>query len=336
MINKLIIAFLLVSNAVFGQRPGSQLSDTLNLIEFVDKHFIDHDIDNYSLRLFTNYKSKSFRIRSGDYMASYTPNNRYGLGVGFANSKLLIDIAFNIKGNEDEVTKRFDMQGTTFVGKKNYLNFYLQTYKGFTVKNNFGAPSVFRDDIKSITVGFNTLHTFSDIEYSYGMLKAGLYRLDKKVYIKGGVGGFCFYDYFSAEGNVLPENSDVYFNEDARIKRYNSGSIGVLGGVLSIIKLTDNMLFACNIMPGVGGVYKHETLENNDSKTSGDFLLKTDYTMALGYNSSRFYISLIYGGGVYVSDLGNDNHYAFNLTKAKFAIGYKLSRTTKSSKSTQY
>ncbi|OEI80245.1 hypothetical protein BKP44_11880 [Formosa algae] len=299
--------------------------DSLKIIQLADKLFIDHDINNYSFRLFTNYKYKQFSIRNEtDFRARFIPNNKFGIGFGVASSKLLIDIAFNVKTNTDDITHRFDMQGTSIIGKKNYVNFYVQTYRGFNVKNNFDEPFVFRDDIRSVTVGFNYLRTIPDIEFSYSMLKAGIDKLDRPVYITGGFGAFGFYDYFSGRGNVLSDISEDYFNEQAHVKRYNSSAIGVLGGLMSVFRLPGDFTASCNIMPGIGLMYKHVMLEYGDYKPSNPVLLKLDYTFAVGYNVQRYYISLIYGGGVYSTDLDFDNNYRFNLTKAKLAIGYKL------------
>ncbi|MBU2951947.1 DUF4421 domain-containing protein [Tamlana agarivorans] len=325
MFKKIIVLLLLTSSTVSAQAPILKELDSLNFVELVDKLFIDHNIENYSLRLFTNYKSKQFRISNNDFRSRYVPNNRYGVGLGFASSKILIDIAFNIKGNKEEVTNRFDLQGTTILGKKNYINFYFQTYKGFSVKNNYGAQKVFRDDIKSFTVGVNALHTVPEIEFSYSMLKAGLSQLDKKFYITGGYGAFLFYDYFSAEDDVLVDSAKLLFNEQAHIKRYNSTAVGILGGVLSVFRLPKDITLSCNLMPGIGGVYKEVTLMDGSYKPKNHLLLKLDYSFAVGYNVDRYYLSIIYGGGLYSTDLGYDNNYAFNLTKAKIAFGYKLS-----------
>ena len=303
--------------------------DSLNILELVDKRFVDHDLDNYSLRVFANYKVKGFVIRNDDFKSRYVPNNRFGIGLGFASSKVLIDIAFNVKTKHEDVTKRFDMQGTTIRGKKNYVNFFVQTYKGFNIKNNFDQPQVFRDDIKSVTIGVNTLRTIPDIEFSYSMLKAGLDNVNRKLYVTGGFGAFCFFDYFSADNDILADNADMFFNEQAHIKRYNSAAVGVLGGLLSVFSLLENINVSCNVMPGIGLIYKHVTLADDTYKPSNHLLFKVDYSLALGYNMERYYVNLIYGGGFYSTDLGYNNKYGFNLTKAKLAIGYKLGRGRK-------
>jgi len=325
----LVIIALIISDTACSQifKKSESLkkeNDSLTIIQLADSLFIDHNIKNYSLRVFTNYKVKQFRIRDNDSRSRYVPNNRYGLGFGFASSKVLIDIAFNVKADKENVTNRFDGQGTIIVGKNHYVNGYLQSYKGFNVRNNFNEPNVFRDDIKSITVGFNYLYTLSEIEFSYSLLKAGLTKRNKNVYITGGFGFFGLYDYFSANGNILPENGDIYYNEQAEIKRYNSIAVGVLGGFLSVFMLPNNFIASCNIMPGIGLMSKKVTLQDDSYKPSKPILYKLDIQFAIGYQVERYYINLIYGTDIYGTDLNFGNKYAFNLTKAKLAFGYRL------------
>ncbi|WP_250434524.1 DUF4421 family protein [Hanstruepera flava] len=324
MIHRIILLFAVSFISISGHSQIKKDKDSLNLIDVVDSLFIDHDIRNYSLRLFSNYKVKQFRLKNGDTKSRYVPNNRYGLGFGFASSKVLIDIAFNIKTANKEATNRFDAQGTIIVGKHHYANGFIQSYKGFNVKNNFGQPTVFRDDIKSITVGFNYLYTLSEIEFSYSLLKAGLAKRNKNVYITGGLGVFGVYDYFSSNDDILPPNGELYYNEKAEIKRYNSVAVGVLAGFLSVFMLPKNFVATCNIMPGVALMNKSVTLEDESYKPSKPMLYKLDFTLALGYNVKRYYINLIYGAETYSTQLGFDNRYSFYLSKAKLAFGYKL------------
>jgi hypothetical protein len=325
----LLIFLFIVSTSVHSQilkETDSLVQDnkSLNVIEIVDSLFIDHNIKNYSLRLFLNYKVKKFSIRNEDSRLKYLPNNKYGVGFGFASSKILIDIAFNLKTNKENVTNRFDAQGTLIVGKHHYVNGFLQTYKGFNIQNDFNEPSVFREDIKSVTVGFNYLFTLSEIEFSYSLLKAGLAKRHKNTFITGGLGFFGVYDYFSADNDIMPENGEMYFNEQAQIEHYNSAAIGVLGGFLSVFMLPKNFIASCNIMTGIALMNKKVDVQGDDYRPSNPMLYKLDYTLALGYNSSSYYITIIYADGFYATSLDYGNKYNFNLSKAKLAFGYKL------------
>jgi hypothetical protein len=318
----LLIVFLLVSFS--SQSQIEKKRDSVSFFQKIDSLFIDHDLSNYSVRLFSNYKVKQFRIINDNYKSRYFPNNRYGVGFGVANKKLLIDIAFNVKSDKENVTDRFDGQGSLIIGKHNFVNFYLQTYKGFNIKNNFNEPDVFRTDIKSWTIGLNYLYTFSEIEFSFSLLKAGLAKRNKNVYITGGLGTFLVFDYFTADDNILTENAEMYFNEEAEIEKYSGRAVGVLGGFLSVFMLPKNFIASCNIMPGVALMNKKVTLKDGSYRPSNPLLYKLDFSVALGYHVKRYYINLIYGTGIYSTNLDFDNKYLFNLSKAKLAIGYKL------------
>jgi len=103
--------------------PGGALIDSL---------FIDHELANYSARVFVNHKSQRFSFRDGDEKLTYIPNNQNGVGVGFASSKLLIEIAFNIKPKGEEPTERFNFN-VSFKLRNHLFDFYYQRYKGFNV-----------------------------------------------------------------------------------------------------------------------------------------------------------------------------------------------------------
>ena len=308
----------------FSVRAQTEKKAPLSFFEIVDSLFIDHDLRNYSARVFSNYKVKRFRLVNDHFKMQYVPKNRYGLGVGIANSKILIDVAFNIKSGQQEVTKRFDAQGSLVLKNQHYFNGYLQLYKGFNTKNNYGDPSLFRRDIKSKTIGFNYLYTFSEIEFSYSLLKAGLSKTNKNVYITGGIGTFAVFDYFSADGSVLPENGLLYFNEKANIKRYNGRAVGLLTGLLSAFILPKNLIATCNIMPGIAVINENVILQEGNYRPSKPMLYKLDVSLALSYNVERYYINLMYDTGIYSTQLGGDNKYLFNLSMAKLAFGYKL------------
>lgn len=296
-------------------------------LEDLDSLLIDRDIENYSIRVFTNYKVNKFSIRDDDSKVKYVPNNRYGLGFGFANKKVIVDIAFNIKNPNKEETKRFDLQGTTILKDQNYVNLYVQTYKGFQSKNNFDEPSVFRSDIRSVSFGFNYLYTLDEIEFSYSLLKAGFpEKRHKNVFITAGAGVFGSFDYFSAKPSILSETDSFYFNEQANIKRYQSITVGVLAGFISYFKLPENITATVNIIPGIGLMNKKMALQDGAYKPSDPMLYKLDFLLGLGYNLNQYYVSLTYSNGMYSTDFDNDNKYRLNLSKAKLAIGYRFER----------
>ncbi|MDN3493111.1 DUF4421 family protein [Winogradskyella bathintestinalis] len=292
----------------------------------LDSLLIDRNIENYSVRLFTNFKVNKFNIKNQDSKIRFVPNNRHGIGFGFANRKIILDIAFNLKNPNREETRKFDLQGTTIIKDRHYINFYGQSYKGFTAKNNIDEPFIFRSDMRSVSIGFNYLYTFDGIEFSYALLKAGLSeKRHRNIIITGGVGAFASFDYFSANSSILSENISPYFNEEGNIERYKGLSFGVLAGFISYFKLPEGIVATVNIIPGIGFMAKKINLPNGGYKPADPMLYKLDFSMGVGYSFNQFYVNLTYSNGMYSTDLDYGNKYLLNLTNAKLALGYRFS-----------
>ena len=62
MIHRISILFILSIISCSSYAQIEKERDSLNLIDVVDSLFIDHDIRNYSLRLFSNFKVKQFKM----------------------------------------------------------------------------------------------------------------------------------------------------------------------------------------------------------------------------------------------------------------------------------
>ena len=82
-----------------------------SFVSIVDTLFIDRDINHWSVRAISSFKDNNIKLSNSTYTLRYTPTNPAGVGVGYASSKLLVDLIFNIKTNQEEVTDRFDFQG---------------------------------------------------------------------------------------------------------------------------------------------------------------------------------------------------------------------------------
>ena len=126
----LLLVLLLSFTTGFSQELS--FLDSLHAPKFIDTLFIDRDINNWSIRIFTNYKEQRFRLSNDSYKLTYFPNNPYGIGFGLATKKIILDLAFNIKTNKEEPTDRIDMQGSLTLEKHN-IDFVFQRYKGFNV-----------------------------------------------------------------------------------------------------------------------------------------------------------------------------------------------------------
>ncbi|HLV39336.1 DUF4421 family protein, partial [Xanthomarina sp.] len=317
----IILLCLLCSSFLIHAQKISK-KDSLSTRQAIDTLLIDRDMNNWSIRVFTNYKGQSFSLRKDSDKVSFTPNNRAGVGIGLGTSKLIIDIAFNLKGHEENPTKRFDLQGSLIVGEHNLVNLYVQRYKGFNVKNNFNEPEFFRDDVTSLSIGFNYLYTFKTISFSSSILKAGLSEEKKKHFISAGVGGFMVYNNISGDSPLIPDNG--IYNQDAYLDGLKGAGAGISAGVLSVFVLPANFFATLNVIPGIGLMYKKGYVETGDYKVSNPLLYKLDFEAGLGYSFKNFYTTIAYGSGIYTTNLDYGLNYLYSNTKAKLAVGYKI------------
>jgi len=150
--SRTIVISLLFYCPVFAQ--DLQYLDTLKVVELIDTLFIDKDINNWSLRLFANYKDQRLKLMDENKSLIFQPNNASGVGFGVATRKMILDIAFNLKSKNKQPTKRFDMQGK-FMVKNNLFEFFFQTYRGFNVSNDSNQPGDFRSDLRFSAIGIN-------------------------------------------------------------------------------------------------------------------------------------------------------------------------------------
>ncbi len=174
--NRLIIIFLLLQIPVFSQ--NLQHLDTVKAADLIDTLFIDRDINNWSLRLFTNYKDQILKLLDDNQFMKFQPNNTSGVGFGIATRKIILDIGFNIKSKNREPTKRFDFQGK-FMVKNSLVEFFFQTYRGFNISNDSGVPEFFRDDLRFSATGINYMYYFNTQKYSITAILSGLSKQKK-------------------------------------------------------------------------------------------------------------------------------------------------------------
>ena len=97
-IRKIIIGVLVILFPL--ARTNSQISTQMLQdlpTQEVDSNYVNLEENILSLRTFLVLKSQSFKLRNNKYALRYTPNNRFGVGVGFAYYPILLDFAINLK-----------------------------------------------------------------------------------------------------------------------------------------------------------------------------------------------------------------------------------------------
>ena len=296
-----------------------------NLVALVDSMFIDRDISRWSVRALANFKDNNFKLSNDDYILSYYPNNRSGIGVGVATSKLVLDLIINIKSNKEEVTERFDMQGNMFL-KKNFIVFQVQHYQGFNVQNtSIDDPGIFRRDIRTFLTSLNLLHIFKKEMKTLNMIYTGMHK-DFKSTGSFLAGVNLAYYMVRADSSIVPESSRELFNEQAHITDFKKFSVGITGGYGHLFKLPGNFLLLVAFTPGFGLNFRDITTETVRYSPSELMEVYVYGMVVLAYNRPAFYIELADENTWNFASLGAGNKGSMNSTKLKLVFGWKLGR----------
>lgn len=303
------------------------INDSTKTTNTIESLLIDRDLRNWSVRLFGNVKGQWFRLSNDNARLSYIPNNLFGIGVGVATRKLILDIAFNLKDKSTEKTYRFDLRGG-FLAKSNVFDFYFQRYRGFNIENTINDTSIFRDDITSIALGIDYLYLFNSGEYSLNLMRAGLSDHRQSTF-SFGFGGFIVYNKINADNSLVPQELYPFFNEQARIIDFTNYGIGVAGGLVSLIRLPSNFYFGISARAGIGITIKNVEAEAISYNPGNPMIYKLKATALIGYKWERFYSNISLGASTNISSLGYGNNGAFNLLDGKFVVGYRIKANKK-------
>lgn len=285
---------------------------------------------DWSVRLVSNFKQQQLRLRNADNKLIFKPNNPFGVGFGIANQKMVIDILFNIKGGEENPTKKFAAEGAIILNK-NLFGFVLENVHGYQVSSHQNEEEVFREDMSAFSLGLDYIRILSKNDITVRGMKAGLSNQEKS-FVSYGVGGFLVLHGFKADGSIVPQADQPFFNEQAEIYKMSAYGGGVLAGFSSYFALPANFFATLYVAPGIGLEYKYVKAETESYVPSNPIIYKTDLFASLGYNRKKFYIHFTFGTDLYLTSLDFDNDLFFSVTKSKFIIGYNVGNPFRSKK----
>lgn len=330
----LIITLLVFSNLTYGLnlkkldtvvKPFYHLKPKVLLDSFVVNDKLD-----WSVRLVSNFKEQRFKLSNDEGSINYIPNNPFGIGVGIANQKLVIDILFNIKTKNKEHTNKLAAEGSLMLNK-NFFTFLLENVQGYNVSNSFNDLEEFREDFKLFSAGLSYLYLFNNKYITPRAMKSGLYNYDKPT-ISLGLGGFFIINSLHTEGSIVPEELLPFFNEQAQITELFAFGAGVLGGFITYIPLPANFFLSLHLAPGIGLNYKNIQTETVEYKPERPILYKADAFGAIGYNRKKFYINFTYATSMFFTSIDYDNRTSLRVTKSKLIFGYNIGKIGKKKK----
>ena len=278
----------------------------------------------WSVRFVTNFKQQQFRLSNEESSLIYRPNNPFGVGFGFANQKIVIDIVFNLKTDKDEQTNKFAAEGAIILNK-NLFGFIIENVHGYKITSRQTDQKEFRKDISAYSLGLEYLRILSKNNITVRGMKSG-FEGQRKTIISYGLGGFILLRGFSADGSIVPEADRPYYNDQAQIYDLETFGGGLLGGISSYFDLPANFFATLYFAPGIGLEYKYIKSETQNYIPDDPIIFKADVFASLGYNREKFYVHFTFGTDWYLTSLDYDNNIFLSVTKSKFIVGYNLGR----------
>lgn len=318
--------FFAITMLLFNSAFANHFKEKDTLItpaQILDSLIFSEKLD-WSVRLVSNFKQQSFRLRNDDNKLKYMPNNPYGIGFGIANQKLIIDILFNLKTGNGEYTEKFAAEGALII-KRNLFNFALENVHGYQISNNKNNASIFRDDMSIFSLALGYLRVLSKNDFTVRGMKSG-YTAQEKTTVTFGAGGFLIVNSMSADGSIIPMEAEPYFNVKAQIHKINSYGAGVSAGISSYFALPAHFFASIYIAPGIGLEYKEIKIEDDSYIPSKPIIYKTDFFASAGYNREKFYINFTFATNIYGTSFDFNNTGVLSITKSKLVFGYNLGK----------
>jgi len=301
-------------------------SDTIPKLSILENTYLFSENLDWSVRLVSNFKQQLFLLKNNNESLKYTPNNPFGIGVGIANQKLIIDILFNLKTNKEAPTTKFAAEGAALY-KKNLITFTLENVHGYNVAGSKNDIDIFRDNISIFSIGLSYLHFLSKKDITVREMKSGLSALDKTT-VSYGLGGFFIFNKLDANGiSIIPPiEGTPYFNNQAEITKFSGYGGGLEAGVSSYFVLPAHFFASIYVAPGVGLEYKKVNTVFGSYEPSNLFIYKADVFASLGYNRKKYYINFTFFNSFYSTNLNYNNKALLNITKSKLIFGYNIGK----------
>jgi hypothetical protein len=257
--------------------------------------------DNVTIR--TSVKNSFFQFRLLDPEQEgedikYSPNVETAFGVLFKYKYLELSVSKNYNFHDESGTKGdteyYDMQLYYFV--QNFAaELYHQKYKGYYLKDPElfgyaeGHSKTKRPDITTLHQGFNVYYIYSD-DYS---LNAAMNQGEKQNELAGSFMIMSSVNRvkLNSEFSLIPDNQQIYYNEDSMYTGGNYVSFAVSPGIGITIPY-ENLFVSFVMFIGYGKSYsKYENL--NGPQTSVDNVLKVNAKFSLGYNADNLFYGLV-------------------------------------------
>jgi hypothetical protein len=294
-----------------------------------DSNYYNRFATHWSVRLFSVSKNQTFSVlgKSDSARLNFRPNSKAAIGVGISYGTYALDIGFSVSNSrEDSVnaSESFDFMSGLYSGQHAFdLNF--QHYAGFFSNFEHAATdTVFRNDIRTFTLGVNYNYNFNYGRYSLNAPFIGT-EIQKKTAGTPLAGAFFYYYDLRSNETLIPAAGDSVFNEYAHFTEANLFSMGLMGGYAFTLVLPAHFFITASLIPGI-------SFNLGDAKTGEYYNIGHPLTISpklvsrnsIGYSSRKFYALLSYYFDGNTVNMGNKNQLNYDLSKLKLLMGYRI------------
>jgi len=286
--NKDVLLLELPSDSVFPKVQTAYYDDYSNML---------------SLFLYAKQKYNNFGVLNDSLNKTiiYSPNTQLNVGFGFNYQWLGIGIAFNLSfiNNDDEKygkTSRLDWQ-TNIYGNKAVYDFYLQSYKGFYLKNptevfpSWGKnqANYIRPDIETIALGLKGLYVFNNKRFSYkaAFMQTAVQKKSSGSFL---LGASYFVQYITADSSFFPSNS--YFGDLPDVVSHSSLYFGVNTGYAYNFIFLRNYFVSLSFLASIEAAKISSVFVDKTETVRWAPVVHVQPRIALGYNKPKWYAGL--------------------------------------------
>lgn len=255
------------------------------------------------------------------------------LGLSFDYRWVAFELFTRIPGPENDERGITKNSGLYFRANRSryWANLIYQNFSGFYWANSDpltqmqqGRNFPLRADIKDRLLQANGFYIFSPNKFS-NMAAVG----ENEHQLKSGgsfFSGFGFiFNRFSGDSTLVPENQSAFFPGERSVLEFVNRSFLVYGGYAYTLVVARHFYLTGYAAPGLA---RYSTIkrfeENQKEQISGEWALRLDTRIAMGYNSKNYFGGVLLTSFFNNQDLGTGTNFSFGFQTFRIFFGKRF------------
>jgi hypothetical protein len=281
-------------------------------------------------------------FKSGNKL-NFAPNLEYDLGISISSrwSCFIVNSGVKLFNNGIDTrgeTKCKDYQLNLY-GRKFTTDIFVQSYKGFYIKNsrsyesyNGEKPFEIRSDIQAINLGVSSYYIFNHKRFSY---KNSFTFVEQQKKSAGSLLFGIYYTYFEAKGDpsLVTDPFRSNFDTLSFINRGHVNNFGLNLGYIYTLVFLKKCYATVSLVQGIGGVQMQ--YQRDDNSTYHQLIGaagKLNARVAVGYDQGKYFVGTMGMIDYFLFRKRSNSTFDYSFGKAMLFVGYRFSILKKESK----